>query len=96
MSGQHVSDHGGASEGFVNLHGGSPRVTEDMSHPFTFQGFHKDVTALPRLVSGEPGNEGFWGAPGGLGSDTEVAAGETLCAGRFMVMIGNGDGDGEK
>ena len=25
-----------------------------------------------------------------------MAAGETLCAGRFMVMIGNGDGDVEK
>ena len=64
-----------------------------MTHPFTFQRFYKDVTALPRLIGSEPGNKGFGAARVGFENDIEAAVGETGSDGRFPVRIGVGNGE---
>lgn len=70
-----VGDEGRASEGLINLHGGTIEVGKDLDDALTLEDFDKDVLALVGLVGQEAtktrgcGNGRCGGGSGGVGDD---------------------------
>uniref|UniRef100_A0A7C9ENH6 Uncharacterized protein n=1 Tax=Opuntia streptacantha TaxID=393608 RepID=A0A7C9ENH6_OPUST len=86
---ENVSDLVRTSQGLMNLHRRTTRVSEHIGHTFSFEGFNQNVATLSGFVGGEPRNEGFTGIGGGeRGRCVGFGGGRTR---EFTVLDGGGN-----